>query len=70
MKKTILRKYAELIVKMGLNVKKGQEVRVYASTNQVELVREVTKWAYKVGAKKVINEWYDDELSKIHYKYQ
>ena len=70
MKKTILRKYAELIVKMGLNVKKGQEVRVYASTNQVELVREVTKWAYKVGAKKVINVWYDDELSKIHYKYQ
>ena len=35
MKKTILRKYAELIVKMGLNVNKGQEVRVYASTNQV-----------------------------------
>lgn len=70
MKKTVLKKYAELIVKMGLNVQKGQEVKVYASTKQVELVREVTKWAYKVGAKKVINDWYDDELSKLHYKYQ
>ena len=30
MKKTALREYAQLIVKMGVNVQKGQEVMVYA----------------------------------------
>ena len=30
MKKTVLREYARLIVRMGVNVQKGQDVVVYA----------------------------------------
>lgn len=70
MKKTLLRNYAELLVKMGVNVQKGQELNVYASIDQVPLVTEVVKWAYKVGAKKVNVEWGCQEVSKLHYKYR
>ena len=30
MKKTILREYARLIIRRGVNVQKGQEVMIYA----------------------------------------
>ena len=36
MKKTILRKYANLIVRCGANVQKGQVVNVYADLDQPE----------------------------------
>ena len=34
MKKTVMRSYAKLIVRVGANVQKGQEVRVFASLDQ------------------------------------
>ena len=70
MKKSLLRNYAELLVKMGVNVQKGQELTVHASIEQASLVIEIVKWAYKVGAKKVNVEWGYQELSKLHYKYR
>ena len=38
MKKTVLREYARLIVKKGVNVQKGQEVLIYADLDQPEFV--------------------------------
>ena len=35
MNKTILRNYAKLIVKMGVNVQKGQDVIVQARVNEI-----------------------------------
>ena len=70
MKKSVLKKYAELIVKSGLNVKKGQQVEIVSSTAQVELVRYVVDYCYKCGAKRVKVDWSDDKISKMHYKYQ
>ena len=57
----MIKKYAELIVKKGLNVQKGQEVVVTASVESAELVREVAKVAYEVGAKEVIVAYSDDQ---------
>lgn len=70
MNKKLLKNYAELLVKMGVNLQKGQELNVHASIDQVPLVTEVVKWAYKVGAKKVNVEWGCQEISKLHYKYR
>lgn len=70
MNKKLLKNYAELLVKMGVNIQKGQELNVYANIDQLPLVLEITKWAYKEGAKKVIIEWGCQELSKLHYKYR
>ena len=53
MKKTVLREYARLIVRSGVNVQKGQEVLIYADLDQPEFVQLVVEEAYKAKAKKV-----------------
>ena len=63
MKKTVLREYARLIVRCGVNVQKGQEVMVYAGLDQPEFVKLVVEEAYKAKASKVIVEWNDTTLS-------
>ena len=70
MKKTVLRKYAELIVRCGANVQKGQEVVVFAGLDQPEFVQMVVEEAYKAKAKKVTVEWRYQPLSKVHVRYQ
>lgn len=70
MKKTVLREYAKLLVKVGINVQKGQEVMIYAGLDQPEFVQMVVEEAYKLKAKKVIVEWNYQPLAKVHYRYQ
>ena len=70
MKKTVLREYARLIVRSGVNVQKGQEVIVYADLDQPEFVAMVVDEAYKAKAKKVTVEWSYQLLQKLHSRYQ
>ena len=70
MKKTILREYAKLIVRCGVNIQKGQDLLVYAGLDQPEFVQMVVEEAYKAKARKVIVEWSYDPLAKIHVRYQ
>jgi len=70
MKKTVLRKYAQLIVRCGINVQKGQEVLIFADLDQPEFVKMVVEEAYKAKAKKVTVEWNYQPLEKIHVRYQ
>ena len=70
MKKSILRSYAKLIVRCGVNVQKGQEVQVYADLDQPEFVQMVVEEAYKAKAKEVVVNWNYQSLAKIHYRYQ
>ena len=70
MKKSVLREYARLIVRCGVNVQKGQEVMVYAGLDQPEFVQMVVEEAYKAKAKKVIVEWDYAPLVKTHARYQ
>ncbi len=70
MKKTVLREYAKLIVRMGANVQKGQEVLIQAGLDQPEFVQMVVEEAYKAKAKEVIVQWSYQPLAKAHYRYQ
>ncbi len=70
MKKTVLREYAKLIVRCGVNVQKGQEVLVYAELDQPEFVKMVVEEAYKAGAKAVTVHWSYQPLEKIHVRGQ
>ena len=70
MKKSTLRAYAQLIVRCGANVQKGQEVMIYADLDQPEFVQMVVEEAYKAKAKKVIVEWNYQPLAKIHVRHQ
>ena len=64
MKKTVLRDYARLIVRCGVNVQKDQEVLIYAELDQPEFVKLVVEEAYKAKAKKVTVEWNYQPLEK------
>ena len=68
MKKTVLKKYAELIVNKGAAVKKGQEVMVIAELDQPDFVTMVVDAAYKAGASKVTVEWNHQPLTKLHVR--
>ena len=68
MNKTTLRKYANLIVRCGANVQKGQVVLIYADLDQPEFVQMVVEEAYKAKASEVIVQWNYQPLAKIHYR--
>ena len=70
MKKTVLREYAKLIVRTGVNVQKGQTVVVIADLDQPEFVQMVVEEAYKAKAKEVIVQWTYQPMAKLHYRYQ
>lgn len=54
-----LQKYAELIVKVGVNVQPGQEVVLYINVDQQHLAHLIVKEAYKAGTGKVMIKWSD-----------
>lgn len=62
-----LEKYAELAVKVGVNIQEGQTLVINGPTNNMEFVRLVAKKAYEAGAKHVHVEWNDEKLSLIKY---
>lgn len=65
-----LRKYAGMIVRVGLNLREGQRLLINNLTTRgvglhvAPLVREVAKAAYKAGARYVDVLWGDEELLK------
>ena len=68
MKKSILRKYANLIVKVGANVQKGQDVIVAADVDQELLVSYIVEECYKAKANAVEVRWQSDKVTKVIYK--
>lgn len=70
MKKTVLRQYANLIVRCGANIQKGQVVNIFADLDQPEFVQMVVEEAYKAKAAEVTVQWNYQPLSKIHYRYR
>lgn len=47
---TKLNKYAELIVKKGVNVQPGQTIILYAAVDEAYFARKIVAEAYKAGA--------------------
>ena len=70
MKNTVLREYARLIVRSGVNVRKGQEVLIYADLDQPEFVAMLVDECYKLKAKKVVVDWSYQPLTKLHVRYR
>ena len=70
MNKTLLRNYAKLIVEIGANVQKGQDVVVNARVNEAYFAELVVEAAYKAKARSVRVEWSDDQITRLAYKYQ
>ena len=65
-----LEKFAEVIIKIGANVQKGQKVWINCTTDSLPLVYKVTEKAYKAGACDVNIKLTDDKLSRMHAEYK
>ncbi len=70
MRKTQLKRYAKLLAKVGLNVKKGQSVFIGADLDQPEFVAMVVEECYKAGASEVYLEWSYQSVEKINAIYR
>ncbi len=62
-----LDKYAQLAVKVGVNIKPNQTLVLRSPIECAYFVRKVVKEAYNSGAKKVHVEWSDEECTLIEY---
>lgn len=60
-----LEKYAEVLVKVGVNLQPGQRLVLPAPVEGRELVHAVTRQAYRVGAALVDVVWTDSIVNKI-----
>ena len=64
-----LQQYAELVVKQGIRVLKGEEVWITSSVDNHDFTVLVVEECYKAGAKKVVVDWYSNPAAKLNYKY-
>jgi aminopeptidase len=62
-----LDQYAELVVKVGLNIQKGQRLLINSPIEAADLTRKITKYAYEIGCKRVFVDWGDTDLNRLHY---
>ena len=70
MDKERLQKYAELIVKSGINPSDGQSVVITAGLEQPEFTRMVVEECYKAGAGEVVVNFSDMTIDKYAQIYQ
>jgi len=63
----LLKKYAQLAVKVGANVQKDQMLIVNSSTETRELARLIVEAGYDAGAKSVSIMWSDPYVARLSY---
>ncbi|WP_127587790.1 aminopeptidase [Paenibacillus koleovorans] len=60
--------YAELIVKVGLNLQQGQKLILMSTLATAGFARVIARTAYEAGARDVIVEWTDEQMTAIRMK--
>ena len=64
-----LKQYADVVVKVGLNLQPGQRLILNAPIEQRQLVQYIAEKAYQNGARFVEVLWSDDALTLARYQY-
>lgn len=67
MKGSKLHKYAQLLVKTGINLKKDQILVLSVPIECAEFARAIAEVAYDAGAKDVVIRWIDEISTRIRY---
>ena len=62
-----LKEYADLLVRVGTGVQKGQDMVITAQVDQAPFARYCAQAAYDAGARLVDMNWSDDALSRMKY---
>ena len=60
-----LQKYADVVVKVGLNLRNDQRLSIRAPIETVDFVRKVVESAYKAGARYVDVLWADEQINRL-----
>ncbi len=68
MKKSLLKKYAELVVREGIALKKGQSVLIRTNVDQEEFTALVVEECYRCGAKYVHVSWSSEKVNRVTFK--
>ncbi|MFD0699042.1 aminopeptidase [Paenibacillus sp. GCM10027628] len=63
-----LEKYAELVIRIGVNLQKGQDLLIESPMESLELTRLIVKKAYEAGAKFVQVHWQDDIITRSRFE--
>ena len=69
MKREKLKKYADLAVKIGVNLQKQQILLINSPVECAEFTRLLVESAYETGASYVMVRWNDDLINKTYYTY-
>ncbi len=69
MNKRLQKKYAQLIIKAGVNVQKGQTLVIEAPVEVYEFAHVLSETAFEVGAKDVVIRYIDHSQEKIRATY-
>ena len=67
MNEKMLWQYARLVVEVGINLQKGQNLVINCSVDRADFGRMLTTAAYDAGAKDVIINWRDDYCTREHW---
>lgn len=67
MNTTFLEKYADLIVKTGVNIQQGQTLIISSPIECASFARMISQVAYQAGARDVVMNWKDELFSKIRF---
>lgn len=70
MKKSLIRKYAKLLIKQGVNIQKGQQLNIGADIEAADFVEILAEEAYRAGAGNVRVDWSSTKLSKLSYRHR
>ena len=62
-----LREYASLLVRVGLNVQKGQRLVISSPVECAYFARMCAQEAYDTGCKEVVMNWHDDAMARMKY---
>jgi aminopeptidase len=63
----MLTKYADVVVRVGLNLGKGQNLSIRADIADAPFIRKVTASAYKAGAHYVDILWADEKSTRLRF---
>jgi len=63
-----LRKYAELILKVGLNIQPGDNILLRLDVHGLPLAREIARQAYQLGAHQIHPVFSDDQMTLARFQ--
>lgn len=64
-----LEEYAELVVKVGLNIQPNQQLLINTTTDTIDFTRLIVKKAYEAGAKRVDVNYTDEVNARAFYDF-